>query len=136
MLFRIPRISKLLIFKDVLSHPDALVSVVGEVLKLGDPDVLYLGYDPVHSPRKDVLAKSHDSAIIRICLPGKEIVRKDKAKAVKLVIDELQKPRNLISIASETLSIYENIIAVAISVESSRHYNKCHVDCMPLPHSS
>ncbi|RZJ72727.1 hypothetical protein [Flavobacterium sp.] len=135
-LFRIPHISNLLCFNDALCDKDSLISVVSQILKLGDPEILYKGYDPVFSPRKEVMSKIKDSAIVRVCIPGKEIIRRDPAKTVRLVVDELQKPRNVISVASDTLSPYSNIIAVAISVESARHKSRFHVECAPIQQSA
>ncbi len=135
-MFRVPHISNLLCFKSALSDKQALISVIKEILKLGEPEVLYKGYDPVFSPRKEVMSKIKDSAIIRVCIQGKEIIRRDPSKTVKLIMDELQKPRNLVSVASDSLNADKNIIAVAISVESSRHKSRYHVDCAPIQYSA
>ncbi|NUY79904.1 hypothetical protein HUK80_03275 [Flavobacterium sp. MAH-1] len=132
ILFRIPHVSKLLAFKDVLKNKDSLVKLITAILKLGLPEILYVGYDDAFSPKKDIIAKKNDAAIIRICLHGKELVRRNHERTIKMIISELQKPRNLISMASETLSHDKDIIAVAISVESLLHQNKYKIDCEPV----
>lgn len=57
ILFRIPHVSKLLAFKDVLKNKDSLVALLTAMLKLGLPEILYVGYDDAFSPRKEVIAK-------------------------------------------------------------------------------
>lgn len=132
LLFRIPHLSNLLIFKDVLKNSKALVELLTGILKLGNPEILYLGYDCFHTARKDVMSKTSDAAIVRICLPGKEIIRRDPNRTVKLLIDELQKPRKCVSLASEVLSQEKEIVGVAITVESVTHFNRFYEECAPL----
>lgn len=122
-IFRIPHISNLIIFKNVLKHKCTLVSLVTEMLKLDHPEILYLGYDCTYSPRKDVMANKSNAAIIRICVPGKELIRRDTQKTTALFIDELLKARNIITVATETLSWEKDIIAVAITAEPITHHN-------------
>lgn len=126
VIFRIPHLSNLIIFKNVLGQKGSLVALVAEMLKLGHPEILYLGYDYSHSPRKDVLANKGNAAIIRVCVPGKELIRRSVHRTISMFIEELQKRRNVISVASETLSPEKDIIAVAMTVESITHYNKYH----------
>ncbi|MBD3581029.1 hypothetical protein [Flavobacterium selenitireducens] len=119
VIFRIPHVHNLLIFKDVLKNKDALVSILVEILKLGDPDVLYLGYDNLHSLPKDILLKDRDSAIVRISFPNKKIICKEPEQTIMLAIIELQRLNGQISIASDTLSHERNITAIALSADDS-----------------
>lgn len=122
-IFRIPRISNLIIFKNVLEHKCTLVALVTEMLKLDHPEILYIGYDCTHSPRKDLVANESNAAIIRICIPGKELIGRDAQKTTALFIDELLKAGNIITVTTETLSREKDIIAVAITVEPIAHHN-------------
>jgi|GEM_PF-3203055 len=118
ILFRIPHIQNLLIFKNSLNKKDALVAIIIELLKLGDTDLLYVGYDNHHTPSKEAMSQLRDSAIVRLMFPKKDIIRRDISKTIDLIIDELQLDDNHISIACDTLSYDRNITAVALSVES------------------
>lgn len=119
ILFRIPHIQNLLIFKDALGNNEALVSILAELLKLRDPDILYIGYDNMHSPKKEVLSQLRDSAIVRVSFPDKNIICKDTKKTLGLAIHELQRFNNRIAVACDMLSRERNITAVAVSVNSA-----------------
>lgn len=133
LVFRIPHISNFLIFKDILENDNALISVVTEFLKLGEPEVLYQGYDYAHSPRKEVIEKKGNAALIRIGVLGKSLVRRNSKRTIALLIKELQKPRNRVTLASNTLCFEQDIVAIAISIESEFHYNKTMRESRPEP---
>ena len=71
-----------------------------------------------------MLSRSGNAAIVRICFNGKNVVCTYPARTLSLVCSEIRKPRNLISVATETLSRERDIIAVAMTVESLRHHNR------------
>lgn len=119
VIFRIPHVHNLLIFKDVLKNKDALVSILVEILKLGGPDVLYIGYDNLYSLPKDIILKHRDSAIVRISFPNEKIICKDAEQTINLAIVELQRLNGRISIASDTLSHERNITAIALSASET-----------------
>ena len=121
VLFRIPHINNLLCFKGALNSPDALVSVFSEILKLGDPDLLYIGYDEQFTLPKEVLLQQHDSVIVRMTFPGKKIICKDPQQTIGLAVTELQRINNRISVASDKLSREKNITAIAMSVVDLQH---------------
>ncbi|RZJ67363.1 MAG: hypothetical protein EOO50_06360 [Flavobacterium sp.] len=93
---------------------------------------MYHGYDHAHSLRKDVIGKKGNAAVVRICIPGKEVIRRDKKRTINLLIKELQKPRNIVTLASQTICWEQDIIAIAITIESITHYNKHAVGCTPV----
>lgn len=129
ILFRIVHVSNLLNFEDMLSKKIPPVALIIALLKLDHPEILYMGYDYADSPAKDKLLNAKDAAIIRICLPGKDVIRRSVSKTMELFIKELEKPRNIVTIASKTLDKENAVIGVSVTVESVTHRNKYNSDC-------
>jgi len=117
-IFRIPHVHNLLIFKDVLQNKHALVSTLTEILKLGDTEILYVGYDAFYSPSKEATLLMSDAAIVRITFPDKKIICKEPEQTIRLAIMELQRSNSQFTIACDVLSHERNITAIALSVSS------------------
>ena len=131
VLLRIPHISHLLVFNDALKCKQSMVAVIVNLLKLGLPEILYTGYDANYQVKDDLLIAQTNSAVIKICIPGKEIIRRDPLRTMNLLLQELEKPRIHISVKSEQMDVEKSVISVALTVESIVHFNKFGAMCSP-----
>lgn len=121
LLFKLPHISNLFVFKDNFSNDQAMVRIVTEILRFGQLEMIYMGnaecrvFDYDH-----YLLDCSDCAIVRVNLVDSLIEELNLDSARKQFVGELENVDNAITVESVVIDDCKNASSVDIVIAPSR----------------
>jgi len=111
LLFQLPHISNLFVFKDNLNNKAGMTEIVTEILRFGQMEIIYMGAAVGNNfDYEGYLQHCVDCAIIRVNVMDTIMLNGDLEKTRLLFIQQLENFNNIISMES---NFYDEMINVS-----------------------
>ncbi len=117
LLFKLPHISNLFVFKENFSNHFGMVQIVTEILRYGKPEFLHIGECEDNSVDYENLTEDcTDTAIIRVNLLENIFLTEEPEVITRLFIEELENHDNAITVDSNVIDSEINASTVDIVI--------------------
>ncbi|HEX8563333.1 MAG TPA: hypothetical protein VF676_10180 [Flavobacterium sp.] len=122
LLFKLPHVSNLFVFKENLTNQHNMTRIVTEILRFGQLEMIYMGSAEDRSFNyEDYLQGCEDCAIIRVNLLDRPIFNRDLELARRQFVEELENIDNAITVDSNMISVNRNSSTVDIVIAPVRN---------------